>query len=113
MGENGYDWAANVNTTVDAAAIIANPSRTAHLPLAVLQLALVAAAANAKHPARDHKGTVAAVAGSDFCGDERRIGGHCACGARHNLAVEVDDEEGKGLERVGMGGVRGGKGVEG
>jgi hypothetical protein len=103
VGDNGYDWAANVNTAV-AAAIIAESCRTAHLPLAALQLTPVAAATDSKHPAREHKGAFAAVASSNFCRDKRRNGGHCACGAGHNLAVEVDDEKGKGLGRVRRGG---------
>ncbi len=96
MRNDGYKWTAHVNAAAVGAGD-ADSRQNAGLPLATLQLAHVAAATDAQNPARNHESALAAAASDDFCSDERRNSGHCACGARDDVAVEVNDEKGEWL----------------
>ncbi len=96
MRNDGYKWTAHINAAAVGAGY-ADSRQNARSPLATLQFAHVAAATDAQNPGRNHESSLAAAARNDFRRDKRWNGGHCACGARDNMAVEVNDEKGKWL----------------
>ena len=99
MRNDGYNGTAHVNAAAVGAGD-ADSRQNARLPMATLQFAHVAAATDAQNPARNDDSTLAAAVRDDFCCGKRWNGGHCACGARNNLAVEVNDEKSKWLRSI-------------
>jgi hypothetical protein len=98
VGYDRYNGTAHVHTTATIAVSMAGFAvQNAESPLAPMHLSPVAAAADTKHPANNHKCTLAATVGSNFCGYEQRHGRHGAKGAQRDPAIEVDDKEGKWL----------------